>query len=319
MKPQSDYTKIPIGVSSCLLGEKVRYDGGHKRNAFVESILRDYFDFKPFCPEVSIGLGIPRPTLRLEKNGERIECVETKNSEINVTDKLRECAQDQKDWQEGLSGYIFKRASPSCGMERVKVFENGHPSNTGIGIYAEQVMKNFPNLPVEEEGRLEDAVIRENFINRVIVYHRWLDFVSQKPTKAGLTEFHARHKLIYMSHDQNLARSLGADLALVNSKEVSGFLPQYLSRLTQIMKIKATKRNHVNVLQHIQGYLKSFLTAEDKAELSEAIEDYRLGGLPLIVPITLLRHHFRNHPSEYIERSYYMSPHAKELMLLNKI
>lgn len=315
----SKQDKIKVGISSCLLGEQVRFDGGHKRNAYITSFLSVYFDFVAFCPEVSIGLGIPRKTLRLENNGKQIICVESKDSSQEFTINLEQCAQEQFNWHEQLCGYILKRSSPSCGMERVKVFSKGQPSNTGVGIYAKRLMENFPNLPVEEEGRLEDAVIRENFVQRVIVYHRWQAFLKGDINKHSFSEFHGRHKLILMSHDQDLTRALGADLAKVASKDLKDFVPFYIDRLMALLKIKATVKNHVNVLQHIQGYLKRDLSKEDKAELSEVITDYRLGQLPLIVPITLLKHHFRSHPNEYIASSYYMQPHPKELMLLNSI
>lgn len=315
--------KILIGVSSCLLGEQVRFDGGHKHNGYLTQTLGQFFEYRPFCPEVSIGLGIPRPTLRLEIKDKdqtrQIRCVASKDSETDYTEALSTCAQQQKHWQQQLCGYVLKKASPSCGMERVKVFENGHPSNTGVGIYAKTLMENFPNLPVEEEGRLEDPVLRENFIHRVIVYHRWLTLLANGINRKALTDFHAQHKLVLMSHDQDLTRTLGSDLSRVTETEVQEFSSEYLNRLMAIMKIKATVKNHVNVLQHIQGYLKKQLSKDEKQELSEMITEYRLERVPLIVPITLLRHYFRAHPNEYIENSFYMKPHPKELMLLNAI
>jgi len=315
--------RILIGVSSCLIGEQVRFDGGHKHNAYLTKTLGQFFDYRPFCPEVSIGLGIPRPTLRLEVKGElnarEIRCVASKDSETDYTDALSTCAQQQKHWQQHLCGYVLKKASPSCGMERVKVFENGHPSNTGVGIYAKTLMENFPNLPVEEEGRLEDPVLRENFIHRVIVYHRWLSLAEEGINRKALTHFHAQHKLVLMSHDQDLTRALGSDLSRIKEKEAMQFSESYLHRFMCIMKIKATVKNHVNVLQHIQGYLKKHLSKDEKKELSETITEYRMERVPLIVPITLLRHYFRAHPNEYIENSFYMKPHPKELMLLNSI
>jgi len=204
-------------------------------------------------------------------------------------------------------------------MERVKVYDNGHPINMGEGIYTKRMMENFPNLPVEEEGRLEDPIIRENFVGRVIFYSQWRSLLEEGITLHALTSFHAKHKLLFMSHDQDLCRSLGADLAKIREQELQEFIPKYISRAMSIMKIKATIGNHVNVLQHIQGYLKKHLDSEDKQELNESIEDYRLGRLPLIVPITLLRHHFRRFPNAYIENSVYMKPHPKELMLLNSL
>ena len=310
---------ISVGVSACLLGEEVRFNGGHKRNAFITGLLSEYFDFVSFCPEVSIGLGVPRKTLRLEKVENKIVCVETKDTGKVFTDELQKCANDQYNWHKELSGYILKRSSPTCGMEKVKVFTNGHPANTGVGIYAERLMENFPNMPVEEEGRLENAVIRENFIQRVFIYHRLRKILEGKLNKRSISDFHGMHKLILMSHDQNLARSLGSDLSAIDEVSIEEFVPEYIKRLMSILKIKATTKNHVNVLHHIQGYLKKDLDKEDKAELTEVINIYRLGQVPLIVPITLLRHYFRKFPYDYISKSYYMNPHPKELMLLNEL
>ncbi len=310
---------IPVGISSCLLGEEVRFDGGHKNSPYINQTLGLYFMFTPFCPEVDIGLGIPREPIRLVVAEEQTRCVGTKTSELDVTERLIQSADSQQDWQGKIFGYILKKDSPSCGMERVKQYRNGSVERTGIGIYANKMMQNFPNLPVEEEGRLGDPVLRENFIQRVFIYHRWGQLVAAGLDWKSLTKFHAQHKLILMSHDQNMARDLGRDLSVSSSKDIDEYAQEYLTKLMSILRVKATRGNHVNVLQHIQGYLKKHLDQEDKRELKESIEQYRLGYLPLIVPITLLRHHFLKHPDEYIDHSYYMHPHPQELMLLNSL
>lgn len=312
-------SKIPVGISSCLLGEEVRFDGGHKNNPYITQTLDIYFSFQPFCPEVDIGLGTPREPIRLVVEGESVRCIGTKTRSLDVTDKLINSADKQKDWQQNIFGYILKKDSPSCGMERVKQHRNGLVDRTGIGLYANQMMRNFPNLPVEEEGRLGDPVIRENFIQRVFIYHRWGELVAAGLGCESLTKFHAQHKLILMSHDQNMARDLGRELSQISPKNLTEYADEYISKLMTLLKIKATRGNQVNVLQHIQGYLKKHLDSEDKRELGEAIEQYRLGYLPLIVPITLLRHHFLKYPDSYITDSYYMNPHPKELMLLNSL
>jgi uncharacterized protein YbgA (DUF1722 family)/uncharacterized protein YbbK (DUF523 family) len=311
--------KIQIGISSCLLGENVRFDSGHKKNSYITGVLKDYFDFLPFCPEVEIGLGIPREPIRLVSVNDEIRCVGTKNSELDVTEKLSDIAQKQSNWHSELCGYILKRDSPSCGMERVKVYSNGAPSRDGVGLYAKQLMENFPNLPVEEEGRLEDAHLRENFIQRVYIYSRWRVMLTQPLSIALLQEFHAKHKYILMSHNQMQTRELGASLAIGGEVDLKALADQYLGSMMGVLKSVATRKNHVNTLQHIQGYFKNSLDIDDKAELSEIITDYSAGLLPLVVPITLLRHHFRKHPNDYITQSYYMSPYPGELMLLNNI
>lgn len=311
--------KIKIGISSCLLGHEVRYDGGHKRHSYIESTLGQYFEFMPFCPEVDIGLGIPRPPIRLEWNENSIHCVGVKDPQQNMTERLKKSANKQKHWHLTISGYILKKDSPSCGMERVKIYRNNMPERTGTGIYAEQMMKNFPDLPVEEEGRLGDSKLRENFIRRVYTFHRWREMLNNKISVKSLMDFHAKHKLIIMSHNQNAAREMGRLLADLNPDNIEHVADQYLHNLMQTLKIIATAGNHVNVLQHIQGYLKNKLDSDDKHELAETISRYGKGNLPLIVPITLLKHHFRKNPDPYIDDSYYMSPHPQELCLLNNI
>jgi len=311
--------KIKIGISSCLLGENVRFDSGHKKNSYITGVLNDYFEFTPFCPEVEIGLGIPREPIRLISVDDEVRCVGTKNSTLDFTEKLDDIAEKQKHWHDDLCGYIVKKDSPSCGMERVKIYNEGTPIRSGTGIYAKRLMENYPFLPVEEEGRLEDSHLRENFIHRVYIYSRWKTMRNQQFTISHLQEFHAKHKYILMSHNQEKARALGALLADRKDIDLNSLADKYLDNMMSTLKIIATKKNHVNTLQHLQGYLKKHLGADDKAELNTVISDYRNGLLPLIVPITLLRHHFRKYPNDYITQSYYMTPHPGELMLLNNI
>lgn len=315
--------KIPVGISACLLGDEVRYNGGHKLHSYIEQTLGEYFEYRRFCPEVDIGLGIPRNTIRLVKRGEDIICTDSLDETLEYTDQLRRSAQAQMDWLQGLCGYIFKRDSPSCGMERVKVYEargNGVVvTKDGAGIFADTVMKALPWLPVEEEGRLGDAILRENFIRRVYTLYRWRQMLAEGLTVARLTDFHARHKLILMSHCQKTYRELGPLLATARKDNVQAIADQYLPALMDALKKRASRGDHVNVLQHIQGYLRDHLTAEDKAELRESFERYLQGYLPLIVPITLLNHFFRRYPDEYIARSWYMHPYPAEMSLQNHI
>jgi uncharacterized protein YbgA (DUF1722 family)/uncharacterized protein YbbK (DUF523 family) len=309
--------KIPIGISSCLLGENVRFDGGHKRDAYITGTLSEYFEFHPFCPEMAIGLGAPRPTLHLIKQNQQIRCVGVKDETHDVTERLRDYAHQVKSLHAGLCGYILKKDSPSCGMERVKVYHNHQPHREGVGIYAQAMMTNNPLLPVEDEGRLGDAGLRENFIQRVYVYYRWQTLLQEGLTVAKLTQFHARHKLIIMSHGNY--QPLGQLLSSATAENLAEIAEQYSLQLMCLLKKVVTRGQQVNVLQHIQGYLKKELTADDKAELGEIFERYRLGELPLIVPITLLKHHFRKTPDPYIENSYYMSPYPQELNLINQL
>lgn len=311
--------KIPVGISSCLLGEKVRFDGQHQRDDFVEKTLGQYFEFRSFCPEVAIGLGIPRRPIRLVASDGAVRCVSTVDDSLDYTDALRDIANQQAAGQQSLCGYILKKSSPSCGMERVKVYDGDRPRRDGVGIFAATLMTNFPNLPVEEEGRLGDPVLRENFIQRVYVLSRWHALEAEGLTVRGLVTFHARHKLILMSHCLNAYRALGPLVAAAKKDNLQMTAQRYIAELMAALKQRATRGRHVNVLQHIQGYLKLHLDGEDKAELSEAIAQYLRGQVPLIVPITLLNHYFRKHPNDYIRDSWYMRPYPATMSLQNDI
>ena len=313
--------KIPVGISSCLLGENVRFDGGHKLHSYIESTLGQYFEFQPFCPELAIGLGVPRKPIRLVRTAgdDSVRCVGVVEPERDFTAALTNIAHEQLPAQKGLCGYILKKGSPSCGMERVKVYSGKMPTTDGAGIFAATMMANLPHLPVEEEGRLGDSRLRENFIQRVYVTWRWRQMLAEGLSVAALVDFHARHKLIIMSRDQRAVRELGQLVAGTTKANVRDNAPVYHGNLMKTLKKVATVRNQVNVLQHIQGYLKKHLDKEDKAELVQCIDNYRLGMVPLIVPITLLNHHFRRNPDEYITRSWYMQPYPSELSLTNTI
>ncbi|MGV6807449.1 MAG: YbgA family protein [bacterium] len=312
--------KIPVGISGCLLGEEVRYNGGHKYDAYINGTLSDFFELVSFCPELGAGLGVPRPPIRLVRQAGETRAVGVKDASMDVTDKLRNYAANQQSKLPGLYGFIFKKGSPSCGMERVKLFnEKGAPEPVGRGVFAGYVMEKFPQLPVEEEGRLGDPRLRENFIQRVFVNWVWRSEVLPDISVDKLTRFHARMKLTLMSHDQDESRSLGAMVATARRENLHAVVEEYFPRIMALLKVIATSKNHVNVLQHIQGYLKRDLDAEDKAELVDVIHRYRIGELPLIVPVTLLNHHFRKHPVPYIQASWYMNPYPQSLKLRNRL
>lgn len=314
-------TAIQVGISSCLLGEEVRFDGGHKRDAFINRVLSQYFQLVPFCPEVEIGLGIPRDPIRLERRDGDVRVVGVKQPDMDVTESLHEYGRRVAGENRGLSGYILKSKSPSCGMERVKVYNaaSGIPAADGVGEYARALMDQWPELPLEEEGRLNDPVLRENFIERVFTYKRWQDVVVTGVTPARIVDFHTRHKLMIMAHSQQAYRSLGRLVADCGSEAVASFGERYIGELMAALRIPATRRNHTNVLKHVQGYLKERIDTQDKQELNEIIERYRLGQVPLVVPITLLNHHFRRHPDEYMDKQLYLKPHPPEMMLRNLI
>ncbi len=312
--------KIKVGISSCLLGQEVRFDGGHKRDSYITGTLSDYFDFVAFCPEEGAGLGTPRQPIRLVRRGEEIRAVGVKTPELDPTDGLADFARRTIAELDGVSGYILKNASPSCGMERVKVYnDKGMPERIGVGIFAGVVMKSLPSLPVEEEGRLGDAVLRENFIERVFVYDRWQQLVRRGLSAHKLVEFHADHKYLIMAHSQESYGELGRMVAEAGKGELEQLARDYEATLMKALKKPVKPGQHSNVLQHLLGFLKEHIDKLDREELVETIEQYRRGLVPLIVPITLLRHHFRRYPEPYVMRQYYLSPHPKELMLRNRI
>ncbi len=310
--------KVPVGISSCLLGEAVRHDGGHKRNAYILETLGRFFDLQPFCPEVASGMGVPRPPVRLVEMADGgVRARGVRDAALDVTERLEACAQAQHAWHASLCGYILKKNSPSCGMAGVRIHREGsEPSErTGAGLYAVRLMANFPLLPVEDEDRLADPALRENFVRRVHVLRRWREALAAGISARVLTDFHARHKLILMSHDQNDYRTLGRLAA--GTGDLAGRAEAYIQGAMTTLKKRATRGNHVNVLQHIQGYLKRELAREDKAELVEVIARYRGGEVPLSAPITLLKHHFRRAPDPFIARSWYLDPDPGELALMN--
>jgi len=316
----SPIDKIQVGISSCLLGQEVRFDGGHKRDSYITGTLSDYFDFVPVCPEAAVGLGIPRQPIRLVKRGDGIRALGVKTPELDPTDELAAFGRRTAKQLGDISGYILKNRSPSCGMERVKVYgDKGMPKNSGVGIYAGELMKNLPLLPVEEEGRLGDPVLRENFIERVFVYHRWQQLIDGGLSAHKLVEFHSDHKYLILSHSQETYRQLGHMVADAGNANLGKLGTDYITGLMTALKRPATPRQHVNVLQHLLGYLKEQLDRLDREEMVETIDQYRQGLLPLIVPVTLIRHHFRRHPAPYVMRQFYLSPHPKELMLRNRI
>lgn len=320
MKSSHPESRIRIGISSCLLGESVRYDSGHKRDAYINDVLAKHFEYIPYCPEVAIGMGIPRPPIRLVGDPAKPRAVGVKVEGIDVTEQLIDYANSVVADLPPISGYLFKRGSPSCGMERVKVYtEKGMPNATASGLYAGIVMDAFPNLPVEEEGRLNDPVLRESFVERVYVYDRWQRLRDEALTPAKLVDFHTRHKLLVLSHSEVHYRRLGRLVADAGLCDMQALSDEYFSTLMEGLKRRATRRRHSNVLQHIMGYLKRSIDGGDKAELNRVIDAYREGTLPLIVPMKLIEHHFRRHPDDYVALQIYLSPHPAELGLRNHL
>jgi len=312
----ASHPRIRLGISSCLLGQRVRYDGNHKHDRFITDTLGRFFEFVPVCPEVAIGLGVPRPPIRLIGPASAPRAVGTDDPALDVTDKLDAWGRRMARELDDISGYIFKSKSPSCGMERVKVYQRGAmPAKHGRGIYAAAFLTARPGLPAEEEGRLNDPRLRENFIERVFSYRRWQTLEISGLTPARLVEFHTRHKLALLAHGTESYRQLGRLVAQAGKKGLKALADEYIRRFMDALAHPATPARHANVMMHLMGYLKQELDAADKAELLELIHGFRTGEAPLAAPLTLLRHHFRSLPHPYVAHQTYLYPDPRELLL----
>ncbi|KQQ50813.1 hypothetical protein ASF84_21340 [Pseudomonas sp. Leaf127] len=313
--------KPKLAVSACLMGIEVRFNGGHKQSDLCTQSLDTYFDFIPTCPEVAIGMGIPREPIRLVGDVDHPRAVGTVRPDLDVTQALADYGEHMAGALGGISGYIFMQKSPSCGLERVKVYrDNGVPFESGgRGIYAQAFCARHPDLPVEEDGRLNDPVLRENFITRVYAYAAWQRLLKTGITRRALTEFHSRYKYQVMASDVVQYHALGKLLGSMGRDDPNEVAPVYFSQLMQALKKCATRRGHTNVLHHLSGYLKQTLSSDDKQELQALITQYRNGIVPLVVPLTLLKHHFRHHPDPYVALQVYMQPHPEPLSLRNAI
>lgn len=313
--------KINVGISSCLLGNEVRFDGGHKHSHLCTESLSRYFHFIPECPEVASGMSIPRKPIRLIGDIHEPSVVAVHDNSLDYTDQLKTFSQNKAQQLDELCGYIFMQKSPSCGVFRVKVFqESGRPAaEPGRGVYAKAVMDGNPLLPVEESGRLEDAVLRESFITRVYAYHNWQQLKKKGLSYQAILEFHASYKYCLMARTPTHYVELGRLLADAGKHNIDDLAERYFGLLMENLNILATRKTHTNVLMHLQGYLKKVLSAKEKQGLAKIIEQYRADQVPLIVPITLLKHHFSNHPDPYITKQAYLQPYPDDLSLRNAI
>ena len=313
--------KIKIGISRCLLGENVRYDGGHKLDHYLVHTLGKYVEWVPVCPEVEYGLPVPREAMRLvgDANAPRLVTIRTK---VDHTEGMKRWAKRRlKELEnENLCGFIFKSRSPSSGIKGVKVYTtSGMPAKSGAGIFGGAFIKHFPVLPAEDDGRLQDPKLRENFIERVFVYRRWLDFVSGDSSLKGFVAFHADHKLLLMAHSTEHYRKLGKLVASGKRYDRVLLFNEYIRRLMDGLELLATAKKNSNVLMHIIGYFRNDISAEEKQELLEIINNYHDGLIPLIVPVTLLNHYVRKFDKAYLKSQLYLNPHPLELMLRNHV
>ncbi|NLI29707.1 MAG: DUF523 and DUF1722 domain-containing protein [Nitrospiraceae bacterium] len=311
--------KIRLGISSCLLGNRVRYDGQHKLDHFLVDVLGQYVEWVPVCPEVECGLPVPREAMRLVGDPEHPRLVTIK-TRIDHTDRMLKWASRRAREldREDLCGFVFKSRSPSSGMKSVKVYnDDGMPSQTGVGLFAKAFMDRFPLLPVEDEGRLNDALLRENFIERIFAFHRWKTFRNGDGSLKGLIRFHTEHKLLLMAHSPKHYQLLGKLVADTKSLPKNALLDEYSWLFFEGLAMLATNRKHTNVLQHMMGYFRKRLSSDEKAELGDIIKAYHAGIVPLIVPVTLINHYVRKYDEPYLKQQVYLNPHPYELKLRN--
>jgi len=310
---------IKIGISSCLLGNMVRYDGNHSHDPFLTQTLGLFTEYIPVCPEVECGMSIPREAIRLMGDPENPRLVSNEKN-IDKTEAM-------KTWAEGklkalekdnLCGFIFKSKSPSCGLYRIKVYGGkGGFSKTGTGIFARAFTEKFPRIPVEESGRLQDPELRENFIENIFSLQRWRDLIEKNKTLGGLVDFHSKNKLLILSHNQALYRNLGKLVGQGKSQELHTLFDNYEEILLKALNLKTTLKKNINVLHHILGYFKNNLTSPEKEELLTIVDQYRSEYVPLIVPITLIKHYVMKYPHPWLEIQTYLNPHPFELKLRN--
>jgi uncharacterized protein YbgA (DUF1722 family)/uncharacterized protein YbbK (DUF523 family) len=311
--------KIRLGISECLLGHQVRYDGGHKWDRFLTDTLGQYVEYVPVCPEEECGLGTPREAMRLVGSLDAPRLV-TIRSGVDMTGRMLSWAKKRvvELEKEELCGFIFKSDSPSSGMERVKVYnEKGMPEKKGVGLFAGAFMEHFPLIPVEEEGRLHDPKLRENFAESIFTLKRWRQVREEKMSRSNLVAFHGEHKLLILAHSPKHQAAMGKLVAAAKTFETEELYDRYERLLLDALKLSTTPTKNMNVLQHIMGYFKKQLSRDEKQEMLEVIENYRHGHVPLIVPITLLNHYVRKYKEPYLSRQVYLNPHPIALKLRN--
>ncbi|MDO6442771.1 MULTISPECIES: DUF523 and DUF1722 domain-containing protein [unclassified Marinobacter] len=312
---------IPVGISTCLLGKEVRHDGGHKHSRYCTQVLAQHFDFRSICPELEAGLGVPRPAIHLREYPDGIRLIEAKGT-ADHTIAMQEFTERILPDLSDLRGYILMAKSPSCGMERIKVHnaEGQVVRRDGQGMFAEALIRAYPLMPVEEEGRLNDDTLRENFIERVFAYDDWIQNVAgQHLTAKALIEFHTRHKFQLLAHSEKIYRQLGPMLGDLKADALETIAGRYIQAFMEAMTKKVSRGSHINVMQHLMGYLRDAIGDEDRKVLVEQIEAYGREEIPLVVPMTLLRMAQRREPVDYLNLQHYLSPYPDELGLRNKV
>jgi uncharacterized protein YbgA (DUF1722 family)/uncharacterized protein YbbK (DUF523 family) len=315
--------KLRIGISACLLGARVRYDGGHKRDGFLTGVLGAFAQWVPVCPEAEVGMGVPREPVRLLRtrgDGTRMRGCE---SGEDWTARMNAFAEQRVGGLDDLDGFVLKSRSPSCGMERVRRYPeqtpDRAPSRDGVGLFAAALLRRWPNLPVEEEGRLEDPRLRESFVERLYAYHRLRALWASRWKLGELVAFHTAHKMSLLAHSPEGYRALGRLVAQAKALPRATLRERYEGALMAVLRRPSSRGRHANVLSHLLGHLRERLDAADRQELVALIQDYRRGLVPLVVPLTLLRHHGRRLAVATLDGQSYLEPHPGELMLRNHV
>ena len=310
-----------VGISACLLGQKVRYDGGHKRDLFLTELFGEFVDFVPVCPEVEAGMGVPRESVRLVSVSSEVKMIAEKSGTDWTTAMNRLAAKRLSEIDSvGLSGYVFKKNSPSCGIERVRLYDSkGMPKGTSRGLFAAALTRRWPLLPVEEEGRLHDVKLRENFVERVFAYYRWQRAAAERRSIGALVRFHTSHKYLLLAHSQRHYRQIGRLVASAKERPIAALYDEYARLFMQALAVHATEKSHANVLDHMMGFFSHRLTAAERRELVQLIAEFRRRLLPLIAPLTLMQHYVKKYRIDYLRGQVYLQPNPKELMLRNHV
>jgi len=314
-------SKIKLGIAKCLLGEKVRYDGSQKLDRYLRDVLGQYVEWVPVCPEVECGMSIPREAVRLVGDLDSPRLV-GRSSGKDWTDTMHEWGKGRLDRlaHEDICGYVFRFGSPSNGMNRVKVYQDGNRvRHDGTGMWARMVMEKFTDLPFEDDGRLHDPALRENFISRVFTLKRWRDAMSEGFTARALVEFHTCHKMLIMAHNEKIYRAMGKIVARAGTDVPELIFPEYFEMLFNALTYKLTVKKHINVLMHAFGYFKKDLNADEKQEMLELLDQFSKELIPLVAPVTLLNHYVRKYSKDYLAKQYYLNPYPAELMLRNHV
>lgn len=323
--PDRPEPPLQLGISECLLGHEVRYDGSGARSSFPHAVLEGLFEYQGICPEVGIGMPVPRPPIRLLARESpdapgQIRAVGVADNDLDYTDALADYARRTAPALDGLAGYVLMKSSPSCGLERVKVYSEGSdgsvgmPKRIGRGIFAEGLSDALPNLPLEESGRLNDEVLRENFVTRTFAYAHWQALLAAGLSAPSLVAFHSRYKYLLMAHSVPAYQEAGRLLSNLKSN-LDGIAMSYIGVLMRGLAKPASRGGHANVLAHLQGYLKRVLDAPSRQELATLIADYRRGEQPLLAPVAVLKHHLNRHPDAYVLYQTYLDPHPPSAAL----